>query len=127
MPDRLSPVEIFLSSFAICSVAGLAAHLRGNRDLTMRQTVSAMLNSGLLGLAIAFLWYTYFDGQDNVWFLMGVSLLAGLGGVSLLDFLLMVIKRGGIDIQVRTRDPDYPEGPEKPATTDKEENRNVDP
>ena len=127
MPDRLSPVEIFLSSFAICSVAGLASHLRSNRDLTTRQTVSAMLNSGLLGLSIAFLWYTYIDGQENIWFLMGVSLLAGLGGVSLLDFLLMVVRRGGIDIQVRTRDPDSPEGPEKPATMDKEESRNVDP
>lgn len=102
MPDRLSPIQVFLSAFTISSVAGLAAYLRSGRPLSWRQTISAMLNSGLLGLAIAFLWYTYFNGKDNVWFLLGVSLLAGLGGISLLDFALQIAKKGGLDIHITT-------------------------
>lgn len=104
MSDKLSPIEVFLSAFSICSVAGLASYLRSGRELTARQVFSAMLNSGLLGLAIAFLWYRYFNGKDNIWFLLGVSLLAGLGGASLLDFILMLCKRGGVKVVVSPAD-----------------------
>ena len=92
MSDNLSPFQAFISAFSVSSLAGLAAYLRSNRELTVRGTISAMLNSGLLGLAIAFLWYNYFNDNGNIWFMLGISLLAGLGGISVLDFVIQVAK-----------------------------------
>lgn len=106
MSDNLSPFQAFISAFSVSSLAGLAAYLRSSRQLTVRGTISAMLNSGLLGLAIVFCWYTYFNDRNNIWFMLGVSLLAGLGGISVLDFILQVVKRGGLDIHISTQESD---------------------
>jgi len=99
MQDELDPLKIFCSTFAISSFAGLAALLRSGKQLSFRVIASAMLNSGLLGLGLAFLWYNYFRG--NVWFLMGVCLLAGLGGVTLVDFVCQACKYGGVELHVK--------------------------
>ncbi len=96
--ERLDPIWVFISTFAITSFAGLAALLRSGKELTVRAIVSAMLNSGLLGLAIGMIWYKYYF-SDNVWFLIGVSLLAGLGGMTVVDFLLQILRKGGIEIK----------------------------
>lgn len=98
-PTEFDPIKIFLSTFSISSFAGLAALLRTGRQLTVRGVLSAMLNSGLLGLGIAFIWYNWF--AENLWFLMGVSLLAGLGGLTVLDFFLAVMRNGGLNLEVR--------------------------
>lgn len=103
MHDRLSPFHVFLSAFSISSLGGLAAYLRSERELSTRLLVSAMLNSGLLGLAIAFCWYTYFHGRDNVYLLIGITLLSGLGGLTVVDFAIGVVKKGGLDIHIETK------------------------
>lgn len=90
--NRLDLVRLFLAIFGISSLAGLAALLRSGRDLTLRSVASSLLNSGLLGTAIGMFWYHYYPA--NIVFVFVVSILAGLGGMSLLDFLLMVIRKG---------------------------------
>jgi hypothetical protein len=58
----------------------------------------------MLGVVISLLWYNYFEGKGNVYFLLGVSGLAGIGGVTVLDFIIEALKRGGIHISISPGD-----------------------
>jgi len=100
----LDPLKVFAAAFAISSVGGLAALLRSKHSLSLRSICSAMLYSGITGLVIALLWYSYFDGNQNLYFLLGVSGLAGIGGTTVLDFCVQVLKNRGIHIIVNPRD-----------------------
>ena len=94
MQDKLTPLEVFVSCFSVASLAGLASLLRSGKPLDRRVVIAAMLYSGMFGLTIGLLWYNYFGGQDNIYFLVGVSGLAGLGGTSLLELLVHGISKG---------------------------------
>lgn len=118
MPEKFDPLRILMASFAISSLGGLAALLRSNQPLGWRNVVSAMLYSGIMGLIIALLWYNYFDGKGNIYFLLGVSGLAGIGGTTVLDFLITTLKKGGIHVQITPGDE-----PPKPQPTSDEENQ----
>lgn len=100
MSEKLEPIRVFISAFSISSLGGLAALLRSKHKLSWRTVISAMLYSGVMGLIIALLWYNYFDGQGNVYFLLGVSGLAGIGGTTVVDFLIQVLKTGGVNISI---------------------------
>jgi len=100
--SNYEPPVIFGATFAISSLAGLAQMLRSGRKITWRAVLSSMLNSGLIGLCIGMFWWDQY-GVDNVWFLMGVSLLAGLGGTTALDFILEALK-GKIVLKVEKSD-----------------------
>lgn len=99
MQEKYDPFCVLLSAFSVSSLAGLAAILRSGRRLSPRTIVSAVLNSGMLGLAIACTWYHYWPA--HLWFILGVSILAGLGGLSLIDFVVQAIRHGGVNIQIR--------------------------
>jgi hypothetical protein len=94
--DKLNPLYVFLSAFGVSSFAGLAALLRAGKKVDAIAILSAVLNSGMLGLAIALVWYHKF--QDNIYFLIGVCVLAGLGGATLVDFFVAAFKAGGISV-----------------------------
>ncbi len=59
---------------------------------------SSLLNSGMLGLGIGLLWYTKFS--DNLYFLVGICLMAGLGGMTTVEFFLAFIRKGGFNITI---------------------------
>lgn len=92
--DKLNPIYVFLSAFGVSSFAGLAALLRAGKKVNGIAIASAVLNSGMLGLAIALVWFHKF--QDNIYFLIGICVLAGLGGATLVDFVVAAFKSGGI-------------------------------
>lgn len=88
-----------LFAFFGASFAGLATQLRTGKDLTRRAVAAAMLNSGFIGAIIALLGYKTF--ADNVPYLIGMSLLAGIGGATMLDFALQIVRRRfGISIRI---------------------------
>jgi hypothetical protein len=106
MNDKLTPLQVLICCFSIASLAGIAALLRSNKDLNVRTITSATLYSGLFGLVIGLIWYNYF-APTNLFFLIGVSGLAGLGGVSLLDVVLQLITNGvNVRISVEPDDED---------------------
>ena len=90
---KLSPDQwLLVALFPICSLAGLAALLRENKPPTKLEVASAVLNSGLFGCAVAALLIHYFGGV--YWALiLGVSVLAGLGGNVLIVFSLATARR----------------------------------
>lgn len=104
MAERFDPKLTLSAAFAISSLGGLAAMLRSNKQLTTRVVLSALLYSGMMGLSIALLWYNYFDGSGNIYFLLGVSGLAGVGGTTVLDFVVQALKHGGVNITITPGD-----------------------
>lgn len=101
MDDRLDPVTLVITAFVIGALAGAASLLRSARELTWRAVLSAILNSGALGAGIAMLLFTYF--KDNTWFLLGLCLLAGLGGMTVFGFLVTVLQKGGINVDIQLK------------------------
>jgi hypothetical protein len=97
MDDKLTPIQVFLSCFTVASLGGFFSHLRSKKPLSLRNTIALTFYSGLVGLVIGLLWYNYF-APGNLYFLIGVSGLAGLGGTTLLDVVVNVISKGGVNI-----------------------------
>lgn len=94
---RIDPIKVFIAAAAISSVGSLAAILRSNKPLTWRSVTAAMLYSGIVGMLIAMAGYNYF-GVENLYFLLSVSGLAGIGGTTVLDFVVQAIRYGGINV-----------------------------
>lgn len=92
MFDDKDPYTLFGFAFGISSFAGLAALLRSGKSMSTRLIVSALLNSGLFGMAVAMCWRELYGDAKHPWFMLGVSLLAGLGGTSLIDFVFVAAK-----------------------------------
>jgi hypothetical protein len=92
-PDQYDPMRLFGTTSALASFAGLAELLRSGRPITTRSVVSAMLNSGLIGLSIGLVWYHKYLGEGNVYFLIGVCVLAGLGGATFVDFASQLLRK----------------------------------
>lgn len=98
--ETFMSLSIFASAFGIAAFAGLATLLRFSRKLSKLAVVSAMLNAGFMGLAIALLWYQNYRNAENVYGLMGFCVLAGMGGSTLTDVLISVLSGAGIKIIV---------------------------
>jgi hypothetical protein len=120
MTDKVGPLYVFISAFGVSSFAGLAALLRAGKRVNTGAVFTAMLNSGMIGLGIATLWYTKF--QDNIYFLIGICILAGLGGATLVEFVVQFIigglKSGGISIGGITIRANFNEGKENKGDGD---------
>jgi len=83
------------------SLAGLAGELRSNRPLTRRSIGAALLNSAVWSLIVFLLGYGAL--KDDLTYLIGVSLLAGIGGATASDFMVQLIKKG-LRIHIRIDD-----------------------
>lgn len=101
MQEKLSLWATCVSTLSIASFAGLAALLRSKQALSIRNILSATMNSGIVGMIVGLTWYQLFDGEEHVLFMVCVSALAGLGGTSLLDFLLTVVQGRGLNITIQ--------------------------
>jgi hypothetical protein len=77
---------IFASAFAVSALAGLASLLRSDKPVTWKSATSHASNCGILGLGISLLWYSEF--KDNAQFLVGLCVLAGLGGMATVELFV---------------------------------------
>lgn len=109
--DRLDTLKLLLSAFGTSSFAGLAALLRSGKPVTVHSVLSAMLNSGLMGLGMFLVLYKHFE--DNILLLVGTCILSGLGGMTLLDFCIELTKKGGVEIHISPRAGDSHDEPPK--------------
>jgi hypothetical protein len=110
MDDQFHALSVFASAFGAASFAGLATLLRFARKLSKLSIVSAMMNSGVLGLAIALIWYQNYREAQNVYGLIGICVMAGMGGSTLTDLLISLLSGAGIKVTIiheRDRDGDY--------------------
>lgn len=79
--DAVEPWVLFGGIYLVASIGGIAALLRSKRELTARMFWSAFLNSGLASVGMAFILYESLP----LYKLIGVSVLCGVGGVSIVD------------------------------------------
>jgi len=108
--EHLHALAVFASASGAASFAGLATLLRFARRLSRLSVISAMLNSGFLGLAIALIWYQNYREAQNVYGLIGICVVAGMGGSTLTDLLISLLSGAGIKVTIvheRDRDGDY--------------------
>lgn len=89
---------LFVSAFAVSGLAGLAALLRSGAPLRVLGICSSVLNGGLLGMGLSMVWLESFRETPHV--LVGLCILLGLGGVPTLEFILGLLRRGGLTIRV---------------------------
>jgi hypothetical protein len=98
--EYLLSLSIFFGAFGVSAFAGLATLLRFAKKLSKLAVVSAMLNAGFLGLAIALIWYRNYRDAENVHGLIGICVLAGMGGGTITDILISMLSGAGIKIIV---------------------------
>jgi hypothetical protein len=98
--DLLMSLSVFGSAFGVAAFAGLATLLRFAKKLSKLAVVSAMLNAGFLGLAIALLWYQNYERAENIPGLSGICVLAGMGGSTLTDVLISLLSGAGIKVTI---------------------------
>lgn len=96
--EYLNSLAVFASAFGVAAFAGLATFLRFARKLSKLAVVSAMLNAGFLGLALALLWYQNYQKAENISGLIGICVLAGMGGSTITDILISVLSGAGIKV-----------------------------
>jgi len=89
---QYSAIAIFVAAFFVSGLSGIASLLRSGKEVKKITIITASLNSGLLGLAISLLWYQKF--QENIYELMGICVMSGLGGAASLDFILNFLQKG---------------------------------
>lgn len=98
--ETVYSLSIFAASFGCAAFAGLATLLRFASKLTRLKVVSTLLNSGFLGLAIALLWFREFERNENIYGLVGICVLSGMGGSTLTDAVISLLGAGGIRINI---------------------------
>jgi hypothetical protein len=96
-----SPIWVFFVAFAISALAGIAAFLRSGNAIKVVSVLTSGLNSGLLGLAIALVWYEQY--KSNIYMLMGFCVISGLMGAAGLDFVInLITKKANFSISTST-------------------------
>lgn len=98
--EHVHALSVFASAFGAASFAGLATLLRFARRISRLSVVSAMLNSGFLGLAIALIWYQNYREAKNVYGLIGICVVAGMGGSTMTDLLISLLSGAGIKVTI---------------------------
>lgn len=89
-----SPFVIFGGIWVLASLGGLAELLRSKKTISPRIFFSALINSGLAGLSVGLLLYE----KVELPVLLGVSIISGVGGMTLLDLLVQGLKLHGLKL-----------------------------
>lgn len=119
LDENIISLSVFASAFGVSACAGLATLLRFSKKLSKLSVSSAMLNSGFMGLAIALIWYQNYREAANIHGLIGVCVLAGMGGSTLTDVLISVLSGAGIKVIINhERDRDELHCPHSTKTGD---------
>lgn len=99
--EHLHAICVFISAFGTAACAGLATLLRFSRKkLSRLSVVSALLNSGFLGLAISLIWYQNYRASGNIYGLIGICVVAGMGGSTMTDLVISLLSGAGIRVTI---------------------------
>ena len=98
--EQLNALAVLLSAFGASAFAGAATLLRFAKRISKLAVISAMLNAGFLGLAIALIWYQNYRKAENVYGLIGICVLAGMGGSTLTDLFISILSGAGIRVTI---------------------------
>jgi hypothetical protein len=99
--EALHSLSVISSAFGVAAFAGVATLLRFAKKISKLAVISAMLNSGFLGLAIALIWYQNYRQAENIFGLIGICVLAGMGGSTVTDLLISLLSGAGIRVVIQ--------------------------
>ncbi len=124
LTDTQVDASIFLLAFLFSSFAGVASVLRSKQEICVKTILSAFLNSGFAGLAVCLVWYLQY--RQNIYFLLGICVLIGLGGPASVEFILAIFRKT-IESQSSLSNPkfdntDYPNSNPKEEKTNEKSN-----
>lgn len=88
-----TPLQIIVAAIGIGALAGMASALRTTMALTGRYVGSSILTSILTAVLTVLIGWYYVQESKHIYFLLGISGLAGYGGATLLDAALAVLVR----------------------------------
>ena len=89
---KIHPLWLLAILGPLGSLAGCAALLRSGKELDKRSFCSVILNSGMMAIVICtFVFWHY--GTESVWLPIALSVLAGLGGIDLINFSLALLMK----------------------------------
>lgn len=88
--------QFFVAAGLLSALAGIASLLRTDGEVTRKRIAGSFLNSGLLGLAVSMVWETHF--RENAYALMGICVLIGLAGNAGVEWIISMMKKGGLTI-----------------------------
>lgn len=97
MDDDLTPLSVFISCFSIAALCGFFTHLRSGAPLLAREVIAVTFYSGFIGLVIGLMWFRYFS-PGNLYFLIGVSGLAGLGGTTMSAAIIKRLQKAAFNL-----------------------------
>lgn len=100
-PDNLLMLRVLACTFVIAACSGFAAMLRSGKEYSLKEAISVTLNSGLLGLVVGLLWYNSFASRNNLSLLVGLAALAGLSGMTLIEFISNWSRGHGVNIVIK--------------------------
>jgi hypothetical protein len=86
-------LEILISSFLGTATSALAELLYSKRRLDARIILATFLFGGMFGLGIALFWWNYMREETPGGFVIGVSILAGLGGITFMQIVVRIVGR----------------------------------
>lgn len=92
-------LTVFILAGIVSALSGIAAVLRTEKDFTLFRVIVVTFNATLLGLGLSMIWYTYFEKSPNI--LVGLCILIGLGGTSIMDVIINAFKNGGLSISFK--------------------------
>lgn len=101
------PLKYFAAIFVLTSVAGLAAIYRAGKVPEWERVLACTVTSGLLGVAFAMYGWEHYPAAP--WTCAAVSILAGIGGMSTVDFVLTTARsfiRTWLSMSIKNRQDD---------------------
>ena len=91
--ETVEPVRVFCAIFGLSALAGISLVVSDKRkECSVRALLGSFMVSGIIGLVIGLIWWSKF-GNTDLYFLIGVSMLAGMGGNSTLGLLYIIFIR----------------------------------
>lgn len=93
-----TPDQLFLYTYIISAVCGIAELFRSTRPITCRSITAAILVNGAAGCGIGMMVYEYFDGSGHPWRVLVAGMMIGLRAVKFEDITTIVGRILGIDM-----------------------------
>ena len=97
-----SPFWIFLWASIFSMLGGLGYLYRTKEVIKLRDVISAILNNGICGTALAMIWYYRF--QEQIYILIGLCGLIGLMGPPAVDWVISKLKSGSLKMNFSKTD-----------------------
>ena len=92
-----TPDHLFLFTYCVSALCGLADLVRSHRPLTVRSVLGTILVCGAIGCGLGMLLYDYADGANHPWRVVGPGMLFGVRVIRVDDVKEIVRRLLGLE------------------------------